>query len=130
MQKRYIEVYKLMEFANNQKDKTIDANDIARFPFADVVDKEQYNRLLENATILAEALNKYWAADATERKKGKWIEDGYWSEGVGMGESYGDYFKCSVCEERVRSGYKHCYMNFCPYCGSDNREGSNNEISN
>ena len=102
MQKRYIEVYKLMEFANNQKDKTIDANDIARFPFADVV----------------------------EVKHGKWIEDGYWSEGVGMGESYGNYFKCSVCEERVRSGYKHCYMNFCPYCGSDNREGSNNEISN
>lgn len=35
--KRYIEVFSLMEFANNQKDKTIDANDIARFPWADVV---------------------------------------------------------------------------------------------
>jgi len=33
---RYVEVYKLMEFANNMKDKTIDANDIARFPWADV----------------------------------------------------------------------------------------------
>ena len=33
---RYVEVYKLMEFANNMKDKSIDANDIARFPWADV----------------------------------------------------------------------------------------------
>ena len=36
MNKRYVEVYPLMEFANNMKDKTIDANDIARFPWADV----------------------------------------------------------------------------------------------
>ena len=61
-----------------------------------------------------------------ERKKGKWIEDGYWSEGVGMGELYGNYFKCSVCEGRVRSGYQHCYMNFCPNCGSYNGEESDN----
>ena len=33
---RYINVDKLIEFANNTKDKTIDANDIARFPAADV----------------------------------------------------------------------------------------------
>lgn len=33
---RYIDADKLMEFANNTKDKTIDANDIARFPTADV----------------------------------------------------------------------------------------------
>lgn len=32
----YIDVFKLMEYANNMKDKTIDANDIARFPWADV----------------------------------------------------------------------------------------------
>lgn len=36
MNARYVNVYKLMEFANNMKDKTIDANDIARFPWADV----------------------------------------------------------------------------------------------
>ena len=33
---RYIDADKLMNFANNMKDKTIDANDIARFPTADV----------------------------------------------------------------------------------------------
>lgn len=57
-------------------------------------------------------------ADVVERKRGTWIQVGYWSEGVGMGETYGNYFKCSVCEERVRNGYKHCYMNFCPNCGA------------
>lgn len=36
MEARYVNVYKLMEFANNMKDKSIDANDIARFPWADV----------------------------------------------------------------------------------------------
>lgn len=34
---RYIDAWKLIEYANNQKDKTVDANDIARFPTADVV---------------------------------------------------------------------------------------------
>ena len=58
------------------------------------------------------------AADVVERKRGTWIEVGYWSEGVGMGESYGNYFKCSVCEKRVRGGYGHCYMNYCPNCGA------------
>ena len=33
---RYIDADKLIELANNTKDKTIDANDIARFPAADV----------------------------------------------------------------------------------------------
>ena len=36
--KRYADVDKLIEFANNSKDGTIDANDIARFPAADVVE--------------------------------------------------------------------------------------------
>lgn len=33
---RYIDTDKLIEYTNNTKDKTIDANDIARFPTADV----------------------------------------------------------------------------------------------
>lgn len=35
---RYIDADKLIKFANNSKDKTIDANDIARFPTADVIE--------------------------------------------------------------------------------------------
>ena len=38
MDKEYIEREALMNFANNHKSGTIDANDIARFPIADVVD--------------------------------------------------------------------------------------------
>ena len=34
----YIDVFKLMEYANNMADKSIDANDIARFPWAEVVE--------------------------------------------------------------------------------------------
>ena len=34
--KKYIDAYALMDLANNHIDKTIDANDIARFPVADV----------------------------------------------------------------------------------------------
>ena len=37
----YIDVFQLMEYANNMKDKTIDANDIARFPWADVHEVKQ-----------------------------------------------------------------------------------------
>jgi hypothetical protein len=36
------------------------------FPTANVVDKERYDRLLENATIISEALNKYQSADMVE----------------------------------------------------------------
>ena len=39
---------------------------ISAVPTADVVDKERYDRLLENATIIAEALNKYQTADMVE----------------------------------------------------------------
>jgi len=83
---------------------------------------EQIKNMMEITDGWIKKLEEQSTADVVERKKGKWIEDGYWSEGVGMGESYGSYFRCFVCEERVRSGYKHCYMNFCPNCGSDNRE--------
>lgn len=32
----YVDVFKLMEYANNMADKSIDANDIARFTWANV----------------------------------------------------------------------------------------------
>ena len=35
-------------------------------PTADVVDKERYDRLLENATIISKALKKYQTADMKE----------------------------------------------------------------
>lgn len=51
----YINAYKLMEYANNQKDKTVDANDIARFPHADVVERSAYDQVIwERDTAIAQ----------------------------------------------------------------------------
>lgn len=37
MKERLIDAFKLTDYANNTKDKTIDANDIMRFPAVDAV---------------------------------------------------------------------------------------------
>ena len=65
-----------------------------------------------------EMLEKVPSAD---RPQGKWIRDRYWSRGVGMGEEYGFFYKCSMCEYEVESGYTRCGFNYCPYCGADMR---------
>lgn len=46
---------------------------ISLIPTADVVEKALYNRLLEDATIMAEALDEYQTADVPERNVWKWI---------------------------------------------------------
>lgn len=56
------------------------------------------------------------------RIRGKWIRNGSWSEGVGMGESYGHYWKCDQCGYTERGGWDNCGRNYCSNCGSDNRE--------
>ena len=56
-----------------------------------------------------------------DRPQGEWIRDRYWSRGVGMGEDYGFFYKCSLCEYEVENGYTRCGFNFCPYCGADMR---------
>ena len=43
---RYIDVDKLIKFANNSKDKTIDANDIARFPIDDVQENVKAKKVI------------------------------------------------------------------------------------
>lgn len=58
MKARYVNVYKLMEFANNMKDKTIDANDIARFPWADV--RENVHAHWEYWSYLGFDAYRYW----------------------------------------------------------------------
>lgn len=83
---------------------------ISRVPTADVVEKERYDRLLENATIMAEALNEYQTADVHERNVGKWEKNWH------------SYFKqelpcCSVCGHFSAMRWK-----YCPNCGADMRE--------
>ena len=51
-----------------------------------------------------------------DRPQGEWIRKDYWSEGIGMGESYGFYYECSNCGKQQRGGYYECGMNYCPNC--------------
>lgn len=76
--------------------------------------------LLEKAVHFREPeLFKHWVNDAPpiEPKQGAWIQNDVWSEGVGMGESYGFYYECSECHKEFKGGYKMCYP-FCPNCGA------------
>lgn len=60
-----------------------------------------------------------------EHKVGKWIQDKSWSEGAGMGESYGYYWKCNQCNNIVKGDWSQCGDNFCSKCGADMRGESN-----
>ncbi len=62
------------------------------------------------------------AVEHPKRIKGHWICDISWSEGVGMGESYGHYWKCDKCGHLEQGDWGECGCNFCSNCGSDNRE--------
>ena len=68
-----------------------------------------------------EARKAIRALPSADRPQGKWIRNRYWSRGVGMGEEYGFFYKCSMCEYEVESGYTRCGFNYCPYCGTDMR---------
>ena len=68
------------------------------------------------------------AIPSADRPQGKWIRDRYWSRGAGMGEEYGFFYKCSLCEYEVENGYTRCDFNFCPYCGAGMRmKGASDE---
>ena len=56
--------------------------------------------------------------DAVPVRHGHWIKKRYWSEGIGMGESYGYWYACSKCNHEVRSGYGSCDDRFCSNCGA------------
>ena len=69
---------------------------------------------------LREALRRVESVDAEPVRYGRWIREDYWSEGVGMGESYGYYYKCSECGNLVRGGYDECGKKYCDECGAKN----------
>ena len=90
---------------------------IEAFPTADVVEKERYDRLLENATIISEALNKYQTADVPERNVGKWdtfFSDSYKVHEIGV--------ECSFCGYRTQER-----TNYCPNCGAKMRKETEDE---
>ena len=69
-----------------------------------------------NTRNVGEAISRVPTADVVERKRGKWIEAKPMSGRVGM--------VCSACgnEAYWDSDYGQQLFDWCPYCGSDNRE--------
>ena len=65
--RKYIDAGKMLE---EYKHSIYDTTDLAEMlnymPAADVVEKEKYDRLLENALIVSTALQKYQKADVVE----------------------------------------------------------------
>ena len=82
-------------------------------PTADVVDRERYDRLLENSTIIAAALSKYQSADMVEvvrcKKCKKWRENigggnyGYCYRDYGLPRTTDASDYCSWWEKKERS---------------------------
>lgn len=56
-----------------------------------------------------------------KREQGEWIKGEPWSEGYGMGETYGYYYTCSKCGNLVQGDYNACDMKYCPNCGAGMR---------
>lgn len=76
---------------------------------------------------ITDAFMRGYVKGKADRPQGEWIRDRYWSRGVGMGEEYGFFYKCSMCEYEVEDGYTRCGFNFCPNCGADMREGADDD---
>ena len=73
----------------------------------DFANKEVWRALREAPTI-----------DAVPARRAHWIQEEYWSEGIGMGESYGHYYKCSACGERVKL-HDPYLDDYCRKCGAE-----------
>lgn len=84
------------------------------------IDREKYSYGLKLIESNIEDIKELPPAQS-ERKMGKWIKDKSWSEGAGMGESYGHYWKCNQCNNIVKGGWSQCGDNFCSECGADMR---------
>lgn len=101
------------------------------FVSKDVIERE-IKAIPSADTDLGEYSDKLWKnayeRGKADRPQGEWIRDRYWSRGVGMGEEYGFFYKCSMCEHEVEGGYTRCGFNFCPYCGADMRKGADDEV--
>ncbi|SET05889.1 hypothetical protein SAMN02910413_1683 [Pseudobutyrivibrio sp. C4] len=50
----YINLDAIMEYCQNQKDKTISCNDLARFPTADVIERSKIDNAKSNIEIMLE----------------------------------------------------------------------------
>ena len=86
----------------------------------DISLKDEFAIKVERASLKAykEQLENLPTA---QPKRGKWIERRTWSEGYGMGETYGKYWACNQCGREVKGFWNECGKNFCDNCGADMR---------
>lgn len=84
---------------------------IKELPAADVVEKEKYDRLLENSLIVSAALQEYQKADVVEVRHGRWL----WYEDCSNSGLY-----CSACHKLIHKVMtpKKKLSNYCPNCGA------------
>ena len=108
---RYIDADKLIELANNTKDKTIDANDIERFPTADVRENVRGEWVLLEPRYPVEQ-KVYWNKEqALADTKGNGARERRECSCCGYTKS----FMCHMKDEQIK------LWNFCPNCGADMR---------
>lgn len=115
--RRLIDADALMEYCSNQKTKTINNNDIARFPTADAVSREEYDKMKEIAKSwqdefrnASEIANKLSA----DRPHGEWILE---CDSEGEGDNL---YRCSKCGCKYGC-QEYDKPNFCLDCGVDMR---------
>lgn len=70
------------------------------------------------ASDMIETAKMVKSADVAPVRHAHWIKEEYWSEGVGMGEIYGYYYRCSNCGDSVQGGYRKCDDKYCRNCGA------------
>ena len=75
-----------------------------------------------------EEINNAPTIDAEPIRRAQWLKREYWSEGIGMGETYGHYYECSACGERIK-GYDTYLDKYCRKCGAKmERERTNEKL--
>lgn len=65
-----------------------------------------------------DAIDNALTVEQPTGEKAEWIYCGVWSEGIGMGQVFGDKVKCSNCMTEYRFTHR-----FCPYCGRRMKNG-------
>lgn len=115
---RLIDAYALMDYTYNQKSRTIDCNDIARFPTAYSVDKVVYE---------IEAYGKNTYVCISKKNAIKIVKQGIvsddvceWEKGFSGYVGYPAYYsKCCTTNSKGLEMQTHIIADwkFCPYCG-------------
>lgn len=121
--------FRLVCFGNKEEKQMDDGITVKEFKHIPGVNDAEYIKKLEELhendrriiSIAVAKIKKLSSQLKEQPKCGKWIERGTWSEGEGMGETYGKYWACNQCGRKVKGFWDECGKNFCDNCGADMR---------